>query len=514
MISGSLQASKTQFTQQLRKEKLETLARKRRANILQEKADQDKKARQDAMNYLVQGPEAESLLKSQREKFIKCYENNNLKGLLQVVQFLRRRLAHACDENLFFPEFRQFEFLRAFIELAKQLKKRNLENDILMKETLWALSNYCAGMAYDLKFLVEEDFFTILLEVLKDTDSPDVLEVCFFCVSNICGGDLALRDELISKGLLEVVTGLIMQKKATLDSPDLKYRFCWMITSILYSPRTFEVVDSHQALLEYLWTCFETSDDIEVLKQTLTGLLEALCDCEKLVLALLSSTSKIERLYQKLYHPNLEIKMQTLKIFLALSTCENDEACVVLTTKELLEALAKAMESKKIPIKVVAVSIISNLFICPNTISEIIVAHPVFAKIKELLVTTKESVNLRNELSICVANLCLNIHPTVLLKILRDEFIGALVAFIENTVDSRKAHYTALRALNFLAYQGAHMQAEYVCNPVVNELKTQQYVLELALQASRKRHAQSEDIESEISQIEQLLNQALPGEEL
>jgi len=116
--------------------------------------------------------------------------------------------ASASDDS-YIDELLRFGLLKNFKNFLKS-DRRNVR-----KESLWVLSNICAGSRAQIQQVIDNNLFSTILEMLDDKESEVIVEACWCLYNTICGTS--------KKNLRLIETKSLVAKMCdTLDYPDVK----------------------------------------------------------------------------------------------------------------------------------------------------------------------------------------------------------------------------------------------------------------------------------------------------
>lgn len=184
----------------------------------------------------------------------------------------------------------------------------------------------------------------------------------------------------------------------------------------------------------------------------------------------------LERLYQKLYHPDHQIKLLTLKVFSAISGAIENDVEHTFMTVEFMDALESLMTSNNLELKQHANFCFSNLCCSgPKDINKIL-EHKIFPAFLANM-RTEYRISVLKEFALSAANLVHLCDLDQLLQIARHDMIASILTLAENSGKNKNILQLSIRVIGEMADRGELMRQYYGgVNPIVSEISTNETI--------------------------------------
>lgn len=180
----------------------------------------------------------------------------------------------------------------------------------------------------------------------------------------------------------------------------------------------------------------------------------------------------LERLYQKLYHDDIELRLGTLKVFSAISGAVNYDEEQTFLTIEFMDALKSMFSSSSVMEREHSTFCLSNL-VCSNPADiEKIITHSIFMEyLGRMRIEFKLSV--LKELALTAASLVNVCHVKQLMTLARADFIGSVLALADQANRHRIILQLCARTLGEIVEKGEQLRHEYGgVNPMISEVSS------------------------------------------
>ena len=182
----------------------------------------------------------------------------------------------------------------------------------------------------------------------------------------------------------------------------------------------------------------------------------------------------IERIYQKLYHQDRQVKAFTLRVFTSLSICDNNLLVDNLVVAPLLDGVRDLIADKSTDLQKFALLFLANLLCGTERQISFILKHSVFLKLAQTMLSPGLADAAASEVSYCLANLAQYATPAHVMAVLRLDLFTPLFAMVDSFIHSQKIVFRLVSAVLAFIIVGEEMVEDYRINPVLNELSNKE----------------------------------------
>ena len=216
-------------------------------------------------------------------------------------------------------------------------------------------------------------------------------------------------------------------------------------------------------------------ESVSILLDCLWVFMYAVESNSTIALMFLNENRILERIYQKLYHKDLQVKLATLKVFSAISGAVNSEDEQTFLTIEFMAALQSLISSScSAELRLHAAFCFSNL-VCSNCRDiEKVLDHPLFPTfLGQMRVESKLSII--KELAIGAANIVTFCSYSQLMKLARFDFLGSVISLSEQAEKNKNILELCLRIMAEMVQKGEDLRGDYAgINPILSEISAQE----------------------------------------
>lgn len=180
----------------------------------------------------------------------------------------------------------------------------------------------------------------------------------------------------------------------------------------------------------------------------------------------------LERLYQKLYHDDIELRLGTLKVFSGISGAVKYDEEQTFLTVEFMSALKSMFSSTAFIEREHSVFCLSNL-VCSNpTDIEKIINHSIFPEfLGRMRLEFKTSV--LKELALTAASLVNKCDISQLMTLARSDIVGSILALADQANKHKVILQLCARTIGELVDNGECLRSEYGgVNPIISEVSS------------------------------------------
>lgn len=196
----------------------------------------------------------------------------------------------------------------------------------------------------------------------------------------------------------------------------------------------------------------------------------------------------LERLYQKLYHSELDIRISSVRMFALLSYDCKRPLVESFLNEIFLDGLCQLMKKGGSPTPIVlAISCCANALCDGPEAFEMVTGHRVTLQILELAVQDSTAQRVDDQIAEFLQNLLIRCTPNQIIILLRINLVEAYLIFMRKNVKSSNKLIRLMSVLSDFIRMGSTLEEEYGRNPILNELNTRTELLESTMNAISDR---------------------------
>jgi len=194
----------------------------------------------------------------------------------------------------------------------------------------------------------------------------------------------------------------------------------------------------------------------------------------QIALMFLNEDKILERVYQKLYHSDLQVKLATLKVFSAISGAIENEDEHTFLTMEFMSALEALIKSPSAEVRQHVAFLFSNLTCSTPRDLEKILDHSLFTGFLGQM-RTEATLGVMKDMALSAANLVKLCNDGQLLRLARFDLIGSILALADQAEKNHKVLQLCFRAIAEMIERGEELRGSYGgVNPILNEVASQE----------------------------------------
>ena len=472
------------FVSQQRKEAYEQLFEQRRMRILNreprkapESEDQAKPVPLFTLEDIKNGDVWIKIIEQKYNELKKAIEINDFASMGVLLGYFRMTLLMAHTEHIIFLKLRDIGIPGDIINIVSKLnaiKEPKLRN--VFEEASWFLANYCMTDEITALGLIDYGFINVSLGLIDQIDNISVLENMVMALANFCGISHKLRDLLLKEGALERIVMLVTSSNSEIR--DMVYteiiarRVVWLISNLIRDQAVYNN-DTFIKLLPYLADIFVLKESHEVIEDCLWAFTYATDSYPAIGELFLREPRILLTIYQKLSHKSSYVRVLALKTFGSL--CNSTDECLtdIFVTKEFdfLDGLKSCFTTDPdVNVKIFASCCVSNLLCNSEKDSLKVINHKVFHDVCALLIRPGLPQKLAKELAYIIGNIGIKLSPSMIMPLLRLDFVSVILKYVENNLPLQNAAYVSVTALSRLIFVGEELKLEYSLNPTPNEI--------------------------------------------
>lgn len=192
----------------------------------------------------------------------------------------------------------------------------------------------------------------------------------------------------------------------------------------------------------------------------------------QIAMMFLSEYKILERIYQKLYHADKQVKLITLKVFSAISGAIENEDEQTFLTVEFMVAIESLMGSSQSDVRHHAAFCFSNV-VCSNSHDiQKVLDHPLFLTFLTRM-RTESNLTILKDLALSAANLVKLAHRDQLIRLARFDLVGAILALADQADKNKNVLQLCFRAIAEMVERGEDLRSEFQgVNPILSELSS------------------------------------------
>lgn len=196
----------------------------------------------------------------------------------------------------------------------------------------------------------------------------------------------------------------------------------------------------------------------------------------------------LERLYQKLYHTDLSIRIYAIRLFAHLSQDSSRPLVDSFLNEVFLNGLKHILEiggSKSA--MGLAVGCCANALCDSPEAYKMVLKHPITVKIFEIVATGVASIPIQDHVAQFLQNLASLCPVHLVINLLGLNLLEVFLIFIQQCITSANKLTRLMKVLRGFIGLGYDLEQEYGCNPVLNELNNRQELLHTVMTSISNR---------------------------
>lgn len=243
-------------------------------------------------------------------------------------------------------------------------------------------------------------------------------------------------------------------------------------------------------LLPYVSKLFFDGQTTELVYSCLITYLNLVSDSPTIREMFLAEIPILERLYQKFYHKELDIRICSARMFALLSSDSKRPLVDSFLNEIFLEGLCNLLKiggSKTSAM--LAISCCANSLCDGPEAFQMVSSHAVTLEILGFAADASFAGALDDRIAEFMQNILNRCPANLVMSLLRINIIETYLTFMKNSVKSTNRLIRLMSVLSDFIKMGDILDEEYGCNPVLNELNTRSELLESLINAISERTA-------------------------